>query len=122
MAAYNRQIEQQQQPQHQNPFGFEMFFNLGKNQPKMPDAAEFYTGGDNWEQHTELAPELQDQLEEEWAIQAGLRDPQNAARGRVQQMMWEGVDPSTLPGRGQVYDPTRHTNNAEALVLQRTNP
>src|SRR5699024_1060338 len=122
MAAYNRQIEQQQQPQHQNPFGFEMFFNLGKNQPKMPDAADFYTGGDNWEQHTELAPELQDQLEQEWAIQAGLRDPQNAALGRVQQMMEEGFDPSTLPEGGQVYDPTLQTNNATELLMQRLNP
>src|SRR5699024_5542956 len=132
MAAYNRQIEQQQQPQHQNPFGFEMFFNLGKNQPKMPDAADFYTGGDNWEQHTELAPELQDQLEQEWAIQAGLRDPQNAALGRVQQMMEEGFDPSTLPEGGTAfapsgeilptYDPNLQTNNATELLMGRINP
>src|SRR5690625_3339051 len=144
MAAYNRQIEQQQQPQHQNPFGFgglfthsqggdqglggrqptpfEMLSNLGKNQPKMPDAADFYTGGDNWEQHTELAPELQAMLEQEWAIQQGLVDPQNAALARVQEMMAAGFDPSALPEGGQVYDPTLQTNNATELLMQRLNP
>src|SRR5699024_2482041 len=68
------------------------------------------------------APGLQDQLEPEWAIQAALRDPQTAALGRVQQMMEEGFDTSTLPEGGQVHDATLRTNNARELVMQLPNP
>src|SRR5690625_1096448 len=148
MAAYNRQVQQQQsapggwryvRPNHgygESDMGIGRLMpvsggglggGLGglmgsQSTPTMPDPKDFYTGGDNWEQHVQLAPELQDQLEQEWAIQAGLRDPQNAALARVQEMMAAGFDPSTLPEGGQVYDPTLQTNNATELLMQRLNP
>src|SRR5690625_310697 len=158
MAAYNRQVQQQQsapsgwsyvRPNHgygESDMGIGRLMpvsggglggGLGglmgsQSTPTMPDPKDFYTGGDNWEQHVQLAPELQAMLEQEWAIQQGLVDPQNAALARVQEMMAAGFDPSALPEGGTAfapsgeilptYDPNLQTNNATELLMGRINP
>src|SRR5699024_2644737 len=100
----------------------------------MPNRDDFWSGGDNWSQHVNLSPELQAQLDQQNKIQAGLFGPQDAALGRVQDMMSSGfdvsglpeggtaLDPSSLPEMGSVYDPNLHTNNATELLMERINP
>lgn len=92
-----------------------------RNTMTAPNRDDFW-GADNWQQTMQLAPELQAQLEQQWALQAGLFDPQNAALGRVQDMMSGGFDMSGIGEGGQVYDPNLATNNATELLMQRINP
>lgn len=141
MAAYNRQVQQQaSNPFMGNQGGYVRVYDgtgsdqdtgrrvqiggtggsgllglLGRNQNQLsaPNRDDFWSGGDNWTQHIQLAPELQAQLEQQWAIQAGLMGPQNAALQRVRDMMGQGFDMSSLPGQAQVtghqLDPSRLT-------------
>lgn len=98
-----------------------------------PDRADFY-GDDNWEQRVELAPELQAILDQQWRLQHGLFGAQDAALGRVQDVMGRDFDMSQLPAggtpldldgipqAGDVYDPTQNTNQATELLMARMNP
>lgn len=155
MSAYNRQASQPQQPQYNVPYPQQMFMaemgqylnprQFAQQQPQIapPSADDFWSGGDNWSQHVQLAPELQAQLEQQWAVQAGLFGPQNAALGRVQQMMGSdfnpnlssggtALNPNSLPGMGTAfsptgeqlatYDPNLQTNDATNLLMERINP
>lgn len=86
---------------------------------EMPNRDDFYTGGDNWSQHIELSPELQQMLDQQNRIQLGLFGAQDAALGRVNQTMASGFNTSgmpsggtalnigSLPGLGDVLDPSR---------------
>jgi hypothetical protein len=92
-----------------------------------PNAADFYSGGDNWTQKISLSPEMQAMFDQQMKLQRGLFGSQDAAMGRVNQMMGSGFDTSGLPQGGdafalQAYDPTRATNNATELLMQRMNP
>lgn len=146
MAAYGRQAQQQSQPSgggyvmvydgtgSDNDYGRMVPYGGGQqsggsflsrvkgaNSLAAPNRDDFYSS-DNWQQHMQLAPELQAQLEQQWALQAGLFDPQNAALGRVQDMMANGFDMSGIGEGGQVYDPNLATNNATELLMERINP
>lgn len=90
--------------------------------PTAPNMSDFYSGGDSWTQTVKLSPEMQALLDQQNKLQMGLFDAQNAAAGRVNQTMGQGFDMSNLPSAGQVYDPTRATNNAADLLMQRMNP
>jgi len=114
--------------------------------PVAPNAADYYTGGDNWTQNVTLSPEMQSLLNQQMKLQQGLFGAQDAALGRVNQTMGQGFDMSgipqggtalnmgslpgmasalnmnSLPGFGDVYDPTKVTNNATELLMQRINP
>lgn len=111
-----------------------------------PDINNFYSGGDNWTQKIELSPEMQSILDQQMKLSQGLFGSQNAALGRVQQMMGTDFDMSkvpaagtaldmnglpragtaldvnSLPGFGSVYDPTQSTNTATEAILSRVNP
>lgn len=90
--------------------------------PTAPDRASFWSGGNDWTQTVTLSPEMQALLDQQNKLQMGLFDAQNAAAGRVNETMGQGFDMSNLPSAGQVYDPTRATNNAAELLMQRMNP
>lgn len=114
--------------------------------PVAPNASDYYTGGDNWTQNIALSPEMQSLLNQQMKLQQGLFGAQDAALGRVNQTMGQGFDMSgipqggtalnmnslpgmasalnvsSLPGFGDIYDPTKATNNATELLMQRINP
>lgn len=84
-----------------------------------PNRDDFWSSGDNWSQHIELSPELQQMLDQQNRIQLGLFGAQDAALGRVNQTMASGFNTSglpsggtalnigSLPGLGDVLDPSR---------------
>lgn len=100
----------------------------------MPNAQDFYSGGDNWTQTVTLSPEMQSMLDQQMKLSQGLFGAQDAALGRVNQMMGTGFDMSSLPAAGQalnvnglpaagsVYDPNQATNTATQALLSRINP
>jgi|SRR5690625_4496982 len=106
---------------------------FGIDDLQRPDRADFY-GDDNWEQRVELAPELQAILDQQWRLQHGLFGAQDAALGRVQDVIGRDFDVSQLPAggtpldldsipqAGDVYDPTQNTNQATELLMARMNP
>lgn len=99
-----------------------------------PDINSFYSGGDNWTQTVQLSPEMQALFDQNMKVSQGLFGSQDAALGRVQQMMGSGFDTSNLPAAGtaldinglpaagSVYDPTQATNTATEAILSRVNP
>lgn len=112
----------------------------------MPNAQDFYSGADNWTQTVNLSPEMQALFDQQMKLSQGLAGAQDAALGRVNQMMGTGFDTSSLPGGGQalnmgslpgmgqaldvnslpgagfVYDPNMATNTATQAILSRVNP
>ncbi|MEN5063563.1 tail fiber domain-containing protein [Achromobacter aegrifaciens] len=112
----------------------------------MPNAQDFYSGADNWTQTVNLSPEMQALFDQQMKLSQGLAGAQDAALGRVNQMMGTGFDTSSLPGAGQalnmgslpgmgqaldvnslpgagfVYDPNMATNTATQAILSRVNP
>lgn len=102
--------------------------------PTAPDQQNFYSGGDNWTQTVQLSPEMQALYDQQMKLSQGLFGAQDAALGRVNQMMGTGFDMSklpaagrtldmnSLPGAGSVYDPTQSTNTATEAILSRLNP
>lgn len=102
--------------------------------PVAPDQSSFYSGGDNWTQTVQLSPEMQALFDQQMKLSQGLFGAQDAALGRVNQMMGTGFDMSklpaagtalnmnSLPGMGAVYDPTLATNTATEAILSRVNP
>jgi hypothetical protein len=102
--------------------------------PTAPDQSSFYSGGDNWTQTVQLSPEMQAIFDQQMKLSQGLFGAQDAALGRVNQMMGTGFDMSklpgagtaldmnSLPGMGAVYDPTQATNTATEAILSRVNP
>lgn len=92
-----------------------------------PDINNFYSGGDNWSQEVKFSPEMQALFDQQNKISQGLFGSQDAALGRVNQMMAGGFDASSLPTGGDasqlsIYDPNMSTNNATDLLMQRMNP
>ena len=99
-----------------------------------PNINDFYSGGDNWTQTVQLSPEMQALFDQQMKLSQGLFGAQDAALGRVNQMMGTGFDMSklpaagtaldmnSLPGMGSVYDPTLATNTATEAILSRVNP
>lgn len=90
--------------------------------PTAPNPQDFYTGGNNWTEKITLSPEMQALFDQNNKIQQGLFNAQDAALGRVNSTMSQPFDTSSLPAMGTVYDPTKDTNNATNLIMQRTNP
>lgn len=86
-----------------------------------PNPADFY-GSDNWSQTISLSPEMQALFDQQMKLQQGLFGAQDAALGRVNQTMGTGLDTSNFQQLGDVYDPTKATNNATELLMQRLNP
>lgn len=105
-----------------------------QSQMAAPDINSFYSGGDNWTQTVQLSPEMQAMFDQNMKVSQGLFGSQDAALGRVQQMMGSGFDTSKLPAAGtaldinglpaagSVYDPTQATNTATEAILSRVNP
>lgn len=152
MAAYNRQLQQSANPfVDMSGLGLIGLQASNQNQLSAPNRDDFWVGGDNWTQHVQLSPEMQAQLDQQNAIQAGLFAPQNAALQRVRDMMGQGFDMSSLPGQAQItghqldpsqltqfgqmgqsftptgeqlamYAPSLQTNEATDLLMQRINP
>lgn len=111
-----------------------------------PNAADFYSQGDNWTSNITLSPEMQALFDQQQKLQTGLFGAQDQALGRVNSMMGQGFDmsgvpqagtaldinslpqagtalnPNSLPGFGDVYDPTQSTNTATDAILSRVNP
>lgn len=92
-----------------------------------PNAADFYSGGDNWTQTVQLSPEMQALFDQQMKLSQGLFGAQDAALARVNQTMGSGFDASKLPAGGDasqlgIYDPNMATNNATELLMQRLNP
>lgn len=106
----------------------------GSAMPVAPNQQDFYSGGDDWTQTVSLSPEMQAIFDQQMKLSQGLFNSQDAALGRVQQMMASGFDTSnlpgwgkaldanSLPGMGSVYDPTQSTNTATEALLSRINP
>lgn len=105
-----------------------------QSQLAAPDINSFYSGGDNWTQTVQLSPEMQAMFDQNMKVSQGLFGSQDAALGRVQQMMGSGFDTSNLPAAGtaldinglpaagSVYDPNQATNTATEAILSRVNP
>lgn len=93
----------------------------GGSRLSAPNPADFY-GGDNWSQTISLSPEMQALFDQQTKLQQGLFGAQDAALGRVNQTMGTGLDTSNFQQLGDVYDPTKATNNATELLMQRLNP
>lgn len=129
LAAYNSQTQAPMDGQNYtnpNDYGYMGPWQTSQNRtataPTMPNAQDYYTGGDNWTQTITLSPEMQSLLDQQNKLQQGLFGAQDAALGRVNQTMGQGFDLSSLPSAGSVYDPTLATNNAADLIMQRMNP
>lgn len=102
--------------------------------PTAPNQSDFYSGADNWTQTVQLSPEMQALYDQQMKLSQGLFGAQDAALGRVNQMMGSGFDMSSLPdagsalnvnglpGAGAVYDPNQATNTATQAILARVNP
>lgn len=114
--------------------------------PVAPNRDSFYNGADNWTQTVQLSPEMQAIYDQQMKLSQGLFGAQDAALGRVNQMMGTGFDMSGLPaagtalnmnglptggtaldinglpGSGSVYDPSQATNTATEAILSRVNP
>ncbi|MNK85368.1 hypothetical protein D3C87_1052450 [compost metagenome] len=99
-----------------------------------PNINDFYSGGDNWTQTVTLSPEMQAIYDQQMKLSQGLFGAQDAALGRVNQMMGSGFDMSKLPSAGtaldinglptagSAYDPNQATNTATEAILSRVNP
>lgn len=141
LAAYNSQTQAPADGQNYtnpNDYGYMGPWETSQNRtataPTMPNAQDYYAGGDNWTQTITLSPEMQSLLDQQNKLQQGLFGAQDAALGRVNQTMGQGFDISglpqggqalnmgALPGFGEVYDPNLATNNATELLMQRINP
>lgn len=82
-----------------------------------PDINNFYSGGDNWTQKIELSPEMQSILDQQMKLSQGLFGSQNAALGRVQQMMGTDFDMSKIPAAGTALDMNGLPAGGQALNL-----
>lgn len=155
MASYNSALaNQQSQPQgyYSQSYPGDPYagYYAGNNQPQQnlvaPNAADFYSQGDNWTSTITLSPEMQALFDQQQKLQTGLFGAQDQALGRVNQTMGQGFDmsgvpqagtaldinglpqsgtalnPNALPGFGDVYDPTKSTNTATDAILSRVNP
>lgn len=137
MASYNQALANQQSQQSQqqyyaptypgDPYAGMYWNNSASQQPLVaPNAADFYSQGDNWTSNITLSPEMQALFDQQQKLQTGLFGAQDQALGRVNQMMGQGFDMSTIPAAGSnfgsVYDPQKATNNATELLMQRLNP
>lgn len=85
------------------------------------------TNPDKWTSATTLSPEQQQLLDQQNRISTGLGGAQEAALGRVQDLMAQGIDYGALPanlsfdeavakGKEGLYDPTQMYGGAEALA------
>lgn len=82
-----------------------------------PNINDFYSGGDNWTQKIELSPEMQSILDQQMKLSQGLFGSQNAALGRVQQMMGTDFDMSKVPAAGTALDINGLPAGGQALNL-----
>lgn len=157
MASYNSALaNQQSQPQgyYSQSYPGDPYAGVYFNSPLLPqgqgqnsslvapNAADFYSQGDNWTSTITLSPEMQALFDQQQKLQTGLFGAQDQALGRVNQTMGQGFDMSgvpqggqalrdgqistlnigQLPGMGSVYDPTQSTNTATDAILSRVNP
>lgn len=88
----------------------------------MPNAKDFYTGGDNWSQTVTLSPEMQKIFDQQMVLSQGLFGAQNSALDRVNGSMNAPMDVSGFQQLGDVYDPTLATNTATEAIMSRLNP
>lgn len=145
MASYNQALANQQSQQSQqqyyaptypgDPYAGMYWNNSASQQPLVaPNAADFYSQGDNWTSNITLSPEMQALFDQQQKLQTGLFGAQDQALGRVNSMMGQGFDMSKvpqsgtaldvngLPTAGTAYDPTQATNTATDAILSRVNP
>jgi len=87
----------------------------GAGQLSMPNPEDFYTGGDNWSQNVSLSPEMQAQLDQQNRIQQGLFGAQNAALGRVNDTMSQGLNTASLPAQASALNTSRLPSMGTAL-------
>lgn len=83
--------------------------------PVAPNAADYYTGGDNWSQTITLSPEMQALYDQEMRLQQGMFGAQNAGLDRVNQMMSQGFDMSGVPQGGVAMDTNALPSMGQAL-------
>ena len=102
-----------------------------------------YSKGSVWSNNVSLSPSQQAIFDQQNNLQQGLFGAQNNALGYVNDMMskpfsGQPIDPNsftygsvldpnsiklgTVLADGQMYDPTRNTNNATQLIMDRLNP
>jgi len=111
----------------------------GGTAPKLSD----YANGTSWSNNVSLSPSQQAMFDQQNQLQQGLFGSQNKALDYVNQTMsqpfsGQPIDPNSFTygkvldpnsiqlGKvlqdSQMYDPTKNTNNATDLILQRINP
>src|SRR5690606_36876401 len=86
------------------PIGGAGRLGMGASSPALqaPNPEDFYSGGDQWTQTVELSPEMQALWDQQNRLQQGMFGAQDSALGRVNVMMGQGFDLSSLPDRAQI--------------------
>lgn len=87
-----------------------------------PNINDFYSSGDNWTQTVQLSPEMQALFDQQMKLSQGMFGAQDAALGRVNQMMGTGFDMSSLPAAGSALNMNGLPAGGSVLDMSRLSP